>query len=151
MGSAEEFLPHRKVGCSVRLSEAIRLGAMLRPQTEHFYFQGGKSCALGGALEATGTLYGDVEWANDDLKMRWPWVFTTRALCPDTLQCPVCENASVRNVIARLNNEHRWTREQIADWVEVFEAHDQPDSAPAVRLSTDQPIVTIREASISSS
>jgi hypothetical protein len=130
----------------VRLSEAIRLGAMIRPQAVFLYFRDGNSCALGAALEATGIAYDDVEFANDDLRMRWLWVFTTQAACP------VCQvGARVRQVIPHLNNEHRWTREQIADWVESVEPLASPDSAPAVREAAEASIVPLREERISSS
>lgn len=131
----------------MRLSEAIRLGAMLRPQAVNFYFRDGNSCALGGALEATGSDYNEMSYfANEELQMRWPWAFTTPAVCPLCLG-----RATVRQVISHLNNEHRWTREQIAAWVESVEPLASPDSAPAVRQSTAESIVPLREERLSSS
>lgn len=40
------------------LSEAIRLGAMLREQGTMFFFRNGKTCAVGAAAEACGRLEG---------------------------------------------------------------------------------------------
>lgn len=124
----------------MQLSEAIRLGAMLRPQAFGFYFEAGKSCAFGAAAEASGTTSG--AWGRADLQIRgqWPWVFTTRARCPACL-----EPHHVRRIVAHLNNDHRWTRERIADWVESYERCVQPEPAPAVRLSMDEPGVAIRD------
>lgn len=52
----------------MRLSEAIRLGAMLKPQGFGSYFRHGATCAMGAAIEAVGG-------ANDD----WPVMALTPA------------------------------------------------------------------------
>jgi hypothetical protein len=44
-----------------RLSEALRIGARLRPQCTNFVFAHGKSCAIGAAYEAVFGYPGDDE------------------------------------------------------------------------------------------
>jgi hypothetical protein len=97
----------------MRLSEAIRLGAMLHPQA----FQSlrvidmdtgavVRTCALGAAEQAGYNI--ERESAEESLQ-----------------RCPACPPVpffwSVNMVIAHLNDDHRWTRERIADWVETLE------------------------------
>lgn len=103
----------------MKLSEAMRLGAMLHPQ--HFYAAWMlddrqeilATCALGAA---------NVAGYEDDGFALW------------AATCPVCANLApwhnVSSIIAHLNDDHRWTRETIADWVETIEPADDPP-APA--------------------
>lgn len=104
----------------MKLSEAIRLGAMLKPQAfgalygELAVVSPGDvlglraiatSCALGAAHDAG-------------------WRGTVPNITPC---CPVCSGRSyapagpVAATVMHLNDGHRWTREQIADWVETIE------------------------------
>jgi hypothetical protein len=129
----------------MKLSEAIRLGAMMRPQafgalqrTRRKYWVFGEpvrqSCALGAAIEAIGGCGARVEFANTDQEtlrgnvkageqitiLEAPPEWTE--LSAKTL-CPVCaEPDSVRRLITHLNDTHRWSREAIADWVATIEA-----------------------------
>jgi hypothetical protein len=105
----------------MKLSEAIRLGAMLKPQTSGVFYRAGKTCANGAALDAIGAL--DIAAnpycgsRNERLKAEFPLV---RTLIP---RCPVCFYTSLLEwVIVHLNDDHRWTREQIADWVATVES-----------------------------
>ena len=118
----------------MRLSEAIRLGAMLGPQAFGATFENEKSCALGSALRAISIT--DRPWtATADV---WPFVYT-RA------QHPVLgDTYLVITIIRELNDLHRWTREAIADWVATVEP---PEAADAVREDTALPIVTPRATS----
>lgn len=112
----------------MKLSDAIRLGALLHPQcfgsmTRWRY--GGElpsavgddevigTCAL-GAAEAAG--YGDVFYSGD-----------ADMACPE---CPQWTNG-LAQVIAHLNDWHRWSREAIADWVATVEPAD-PDAATSL-------------------
>ena len=96
----------------MKLSEAIRLGSMIRPQGFYSLMQGGKSCALGAAIEAT--LEAGESKSSTVYKI-WPWVYTSQ-------YCPVCiMYLSSTQAITHLNDIHRWTRERIADWVETIE------------------------------
>lgn len=123
----------------MKLSEAIRLGAMLKPQiTNGSTRTTDGSCALGAALDAIGVVAGHA-----------------RAVChfPITLSLAVHPVTSkpammVLSVVRELNDHHRWTRERIADWVETVEAaqaHTQPASVAAVaRVDHDQLVLTPR-------
>lgn len=99
----------------MRLSEAIRLGAMIRPQTYFYWFHDGGSCAIGAALEAVGAaVYSDCFFRTGAPKA-WEWSRMTVA-------CPACEQQDqAQEHLRHLNNVHRWTRERIADWVATIE------------------------------
>lgn len=114
----------------MRLSDAIRLGAMLKPQGRfHILDEHGRTCALGAALDAVGQLddSGPSIYALDD---KWPW-----CTAHDDRECPDCRRGpmpSIHTVIVHLNDDHAWTREQIAEWVATVE----PDAA-SVPINTD--------------
>jgi hypothetical protein len=113
----------------MRLSEAIRLGAMLHPQcfgtvrilrhdagTPEFTTH---TCALGAAEEAGYSLFAE--------------------LCGQSLatlaDCPICcdrfQSWTVHGIVVHLNDDHHWTREAIADWVEAFERLNEPVAVAA--------------------
>ena len=116
----------------MKLSDAIRLGAMLKPQAFGDYTDGRGTCAWGAANEAIGVA------ADDDGDLTGPWL----ALCCADVSCPSCGGRygsidpggdgcpRVATLIAHLNDHHRWTREQIADWVATIEAQ-QEQATPA--------------------
>jgi hypothetical protein len=100
------------------LSDAIRLGSMIRPQAFEWLFSDGGSCALGAALEATGTEYRAncfMEDAMNSMPAEWQMGAT---VCP---ACPACSSRIL--IITHLNDSHKWTREAIAAWLETV---DQP-------------------------
>lgn len=119
---------------TMRLSHAIRLGAMLKPQGFGDLRVEGElrpgdvlglrseitTCALGAAADAVGGL----DFADDDNIVEcWPWLAQPAVRCPG---CPSWARAhtgthDLFDVITDLNDEHCWTREQIADWVEGVE------------------------------
>lgn len=120
----------------MNLSEAIRLGAMLRDKADGFFFMDGKTCAAGAALEACGSDIGIGADKHGAFRELWPWTITTYAACP---QCG--RSDSVRNHIPHLNNSikggHNRTREQIADWIEGIEKQQaQPQETPAETLAS---------------
>ena len=97
----EVALPSREAGLPtqpMKLSEAIRIGAKLRPQSFRGFFRDGGSCALGAAVHAkTGR-------ASPDFPTNWEEFFgVPNGLCGE---------------IINLNDRKGWTREQIADWLE---------------------------------
>jgi hypothetical protein len=103
------------------LSEAIRIGAMLKPQAFGWYEQGGGTCAIGAAGDAVGGL-------TNVTKTRWP-ILDAHVMCP----VEAC-SGNVHNVgaiVVHLNDNHQWTREQIADWVQTVESERQPADASA--------------------
>lgn len=112
---------------TLTLSEAIRLGAMLKPQAFHELYSptSGGSCALGAAADALGLL--DTEaggYKSGLVPESWKWALRP-AECPlcgtDFRLAPLIARREVQAVIVHLNNFHRWTREQIADFVETLE------------------------------
>lgn len=111
----------------MKLSDAIRLGSMLRPRQVFFEMTRGEdgACALGAAEEAgynTDVLDADM---------------------PKHVTCPVCgDNRSfsafhynygaiymISSFIIHLNDRHRWTREAIADYLDKI--HFEEDAAVA--------------------
>ena len=104
---------------TMTLSEAIRLGSMLGPQIRgHLVGPDHSSCALGAALIAVGL--------HDRCATCWELKERFKALFPITaslVRCPSCGGShfSVGGCIVHLNDAHRWTRGQIADWVETLE------------------------------
>jgi hypothetical protein len=106
----------------MKLSEAIRLGAMLKPQG--FGLGSGNpraeaTCALGAAYEAA-----RVTGSWPSLLLVFPQLKHI-----EELACPVCRDKQ-DGLIAHLNDDHRWSREQIADWVEQIERAQEPTSQP---------------------
>ena len=97
----------------MKLSGAIRLGAMMKPQAFRAFVTDDGACALGAALLAVEAASRPHSRAVLD---RWPWALTVSANCPSCgRSCPIFW------VITHLNDNHRWTREQIARWVAGIE------------------------------
>ena len=86
----------------MKLSEAIRAGAKLRPQGFGHTHRDGKSCAVGAAYEA---MTGKTDWPRDK---------TIYEYVADASGVPL---HVVRYKIAEMNDSRK-TREEIADWVE---------------------------------
>lgn len=98
----------------MKLSEAIRLGAMLKPQGFGEYVRAGATCAMGAAFDALGAL--DVPFSESE-------VFPIVSIVSP--RCPICNARSycgdIGSMIFHLNDDHKWTRERIADQVEIWE------------------------------
>lgn len=101
---------------ALKLSEAIRAGAESGPQLFGCTSDGkGGSCALGAALIALG---------HDD--KTYNRVFDYFDLASQNSVNPATgEPRIVLTVIRELNDTHRWTREQIADWVATIEHSEE--------------------------
>lgn len=113
----------------MKLSEAIRLGAMLKPQAHReFLTTEGASCALGAALDAVGGLSSISSF--HDIAARWPWTRGKAVRCPSCAAGAAAIHTSPDDILDNvviLNDVHGWTREQVADWVETIEARlEQP-------------------------
>lgn len=107
----------------IKLSDAIKLGSMLRPQGFGRTFTlSGKSCAVGAALESVGVLY-NPEVRTAAVYSYWPWIDIQSAMCP----CDSNVHDSVEGIIVRLNDVHLWSREEIASWVATVEPSDSPE------------------------
>ncbi len=96
------------------LSEAIRLGAMLRPQCQRNFFVGDGSCAWGSALEAVGLR----EEVMANTREGFSLVLKTFPIAAHKI--PEQRNLPLRDVVW-LKNDSGETRERIADWVEQEE------------------------------
>ena len=107
------------------LSEAIRLGTMMTSQAFRAVFRGDGACAWGAALLAVGATPGHPVRAA--ARSRWPWAFAV------SVNCPSCGRSRLAcEVIAHLNDDHRWTREKIGAWVGEIEPVDAqlPEDVP---------------------
>lgn len=95
----------------IRPSEAIRLGCLTTSQNFGNYGVGEFACAL----KAMGVGYGDGSQPWD--RKQHP-AYPAGAL---TLEdgCPAgCVERDTRRLIPHLNDDHRWSRERIADWLQ---------------------------------
>lgn len=121
----------------LKLSQAIRLGAMLKPQGVGMWkTSDGKTCALGAAADALSILNTPNSWTK--LREIYPILgnpLPTAGSGPK-IDCPACGNIQlcVGSAIAHLNDDrrHLWTREQIADWVESLEKQSEIASPESV-------------------
>lgn len=121
------------------LAEAIRSGADRRPeQAFGDYFHGRHaSCALGAAYEGMYRLPDDMDGRRPtkDLEAYFDVLDGTVRACPAPEAAPAqgvpggrCKKVlTLAALIVHLNDDHRWTREQIAAWV----ADERAASPPA--------------------
>lgn len=118
----------------MRLSEGMFLGSAIHPQgfgALAAYDKGGtvRTCALGAALVAVGAINKDGEIVGGRIRaciyqQLWPEIAGI-----DEVKCPVCpsfarnqdSNLAVVNMITHLNDNHRWSREKIAEWAAGLE------------------------------
>lgn len=111
-------------------SQAMRLGVMLAPQCfDDAYDRNGATCAWAAALQACG-----VDIDHYDGAQQWP-IEDVRVPCP---ACPVGYEIPLTGVVLHLNDEHRWTRERIADFVESAERQHPELCAPAPSQSIQE-------------
>jgi hypothetical protein len=114
----------------MKLSEAILLGSTMSGQcwsVLSLNYPDGRidTCALGSAALAIGKLnYVALERA-------FPWIDNVFAGCPecDPLYGAGSTILAVYGMIPHLNDNHRWTRERIAEWVSTIEPADEPVDA----------------------
>lgn len=113
----------------MKLSEAIRLGAMIVPQAHGSFTdgRGGEACALMSAIVAVKGL----KWSefflgimpdndHDSLIAEICVMFPiANKLAAHPVNAGECD--SLAEIIIGLNDEDDWTREAIADWVESIE------------------------------
>ncbi len=100
----------------MRLSEAIRLGAAMKPQG----FNGldiDRTCALRAATEAVGI-------KDNSGFINYRKLSEMFDVLGKPSKCPVCSADSqyidiLESIVYHLNDGHRWTREHIADWIEL--------------------------------
>lgn len=89
----------------MKLSEAIRLGAMMSPQGFRVTRENGRTCALGAALEAVG---------HTSAIEGWMPVYSIWPIAKKRVPHPVRgDEMMVGSACWILNDEQEWTREQI--------------------------------------
>jgi len=124
---------------SLKLSEAIRLGAMLRPQavgTCFTFSDAGElfsTCALAAGCEAAG-------WGHTGKEL-FGFLDTHFPIVRECVPHPLIHDNvfCLRAIIIQLNDKCGWSRERIADWVETVEAqHPELNPAPAPVEPTHQ-------------
>lgn len=104
----------------MKLSHAIMMNGMTKPQGfgDKSVYSIDSPCAIGGALQAIGKQR-DGSSAYHTFTYEWPWVNRSSS-------CPSCPAAgTVRDTIWHLNDNHRWTRQQIAEWVSRVEPDEE--------------------------
>ena len=123
----------------MRLSEAIRLGAMATRPVKRVFFhyvlgEIDGTCALGAALYANGAT--DVGNAADSLDHLFGVEFMTQPVrCFD---CGIVRGLGA--MITHLNDEHFWSRERIADSVETIEREIET-KAPETETTEAKPVL----------
>lgn len=95
----------------IRPSEAIRLGCLTTAQAFSDYGNGDAACAV-GAMNIGFGLQNDAGDHLDDISH----LHRGTTVCPETGQrgCP----GRWHVMVFHLNDDHRWSRERIADWLE---------------------------------
>lgn len=112
------------------IAQAMRDGAAMGPQVFGTLTDGHGSCAIGSAmLGGEGHIFG---WRTED-----EFLGLTRKGVP----CPACREThmvsgfvDIGTQVIELNNLHRWTREDIADWLEALE---EPSVAVDLRVDAE--------------
>lgn len=123
------------------LSDAIRLGATLKKQGKGNASMDPKSdatCAFGAALEAGGCVGGyrfssvDAVPTRGSVKVpleHYSYAVPSSWMCilSITDQCPECSFIGlVSQIVPHLNDDHNWTRERCADYVQGIEKRLAP-------------------------
>ena len=112
----------------MKLSEAIRLGAMMQPKRNGvcaiLYMDNKGTCALGAAAQAMGLHIPTFAEGYNPIWAMWPWL-QTMSTHPVT-----GERVEATTNIWMLNDTDDWTRERIADWVATIEPKESHDLQP---------------------
>jgi hypothetical protein len=122
----------------MKLSEAMRRGSMMGPQIAWKLFgPDDSSCAMGAAFKGVGISSKGTVFDLIGIGYQIFPILQVHPAPPVPLHpCPVdwctAKTDTMWSIIVDLNNNHGWTREQIADWVETIERQHEPEqSAPA--------------------
>lgn len=98
----------------MKLSEAILEGCKRYPRQEYkrLYYEDA-ACVVGAALAGINKATASYTLATARMAQMWP-DFMERNLVP----CPGCGiPASTYSLLVHLNDSHRWSRENIAQWL----------------------------------
>lgn len=118
---------------TLKFSEAIRLGCLLRQQGFGNVYTPTATCAFGAALDAIGINEGYEPYM---LPAHWKRLLHSFTRSPT--RSPIWIDSAehrVMGIVTTLNDAERWTREQIADWIEGVEKRleaEQRDSEEVV-------------------
>ena len=114
----------------MKLSEAIREGSKLRPQTvgKGYFWKDSDgqvySCAAAAAYEGIGATNGDDYFRGKsnipNLSDHFETTIDPMVLCPEKEKCDYCEFEYAGSLVIHLNDYHEWTREAIADFMETL-------------------------------
>ena len=104
--SVIKHLEQQQVG-TLKLSAAIRIGAMMHPQGVGSYFYDGKTCAIGAAYFGCGLTGAPRPAMAEEFQSR----------IPTSIEAERVFTHEVGRSISQANDDG-WTREQIADWLE---------------------------------
>lgn len=117
----------------MKLSEAIRLGGVSTKQCRGELRKGDAYCAIGNAAKSNGIDVADsrsfrLHDMNNEYEVQYvlsrlyPWI-NNPVQCPGKRSAQGCDDypSSIYNTITHLNDQHRWSRERIARWVEALE------------------------------
>ena len=105
------------------LAKAIRLGAARRPQCFGSYFdERGGSCALGAAYDGMYELPRQAREPGEIVPRHLERLFhcleDVVKRCPERIEGTACrKRLPLGAMIVHLNDDHGWTREQIAEWL----------------------------------
>lgn len=117
----------------MKLSDAIRLGSMMKPQGYRALSSESGTCALGAALDA-------ISQPDSAPCYHWPIVDDFVVGCP---ACLGITQTWLGFIIAHLNDDHRWTRERIADWIETLEARKPSDERTTLPVAVDPVVANV--------
>lgn len=140
---------------TMKLSDAIRLGSMMKPQAfGEIYSPGNKrTCAIGAAIDAIGCHITTAEPGQIIANGRTSNVSSgTESVVKSPLNwhpfllnehaCPVCRHRpgyfGIR-LIAHLNDYHRLSREAIADYIATIENEMEAKAQPVEPLTVEEP------------
>ena len=108
--------------CEKELAQFIRNGAVRRPdQAFGDYYRGrSASCALGAAYEGMYRLPAQAGGLRPTKDLEWFFDCLEGSLrkCPGGNDCH--KQLSLAAIMVHLNDDHRWTREDIAQWLETL-------------------------------
>jgi hypothetical protein len=114
----------------MKLSDAILLGSTMKTQGFGALLADDKTCAMGAAYDAIGILDEVLEGRNFAERMavigpHFPAIASRSQIydCPVDL-CPTCR-CTIGAIATHINDLHRWTREQIAEWITTVEPQDE--------------------------
>lgn len=112
----------------MKLSEAMSLGATLKPQSFGEWGDDKSTCALGAALDAIGQLSKYEAVSEKRAKQIWPWlrVDISGVYQPACAECGY-KFHNILDLVMHWNDKHKHARERIAKWLEKLEPSTEMD------------------------